>query len=100
MNLIKDRAIRSLYSNIVTITSDNNGVVTCVDENNSSVIINDADVTAKVAELEIRDGIQAEIDRLEATVSPRRMREAVAGGAGADWLAAVETAIATERAKL
>ena len=43
---------------------------------------------------------QAEIDRLEGSVSPRRMREAVAGGAGADWLAAVETAIAVERAKL
>ena len=59
----------------------------------------DAEEAAWAAGETVRNA-QAEINHLEATVTPRRMREAVAGGAGADWLAAVETAIATERAKL
>lgn len=41
-----------------------------------------------------------EIARLEGTITSRRMREAVLSQAGADWLAAVEAAIAAERAKL
>ena len=42
----------------------------------------------------------AEISRLESTVTPRRLREALAGQPGKDWIASVESAIAIERAKL
>lgn len=42
----------------------------------------------------------AEIERLEAEVTNRRLREAVLTQAGADWLAAQEALIAAERAKL
>jgi hypothetical protein len=41
-----------------------------------------------------------EIARLEATITPRRLREAVLSAEGAAWLAAVDAAIAAERAKL
>ena len=41
-----------------------------------------------------------EITRLEAEITPRRLREAVLTQAGADWLAAQEALIAAERAKL
>jgi hypothetical protein len=42
---------------------------------------------------------QAEINRLEGTVTPRRIRE-MTTDAGKDWVDAVEAAIAVERAKL
>jgi len=41
----------------------------------------------------------AEINRLEGTVTPRRIRE-MTTDAGKDWVDAVEAAIAVERAKL
>ena len=41
-----------------------------------------------------------EIQRLESTVTPRRLREALAGQPGKDWIAGTESAIAIERAKL
>jgi hypothetical protein len=42
---------------------------------------------------------QAEINRLEGTVTPRRIRE-MTTEAGKDWVDAVEAAIEVERAKL
>jgi len=42
----------------------------------------------------------AEIDRLEAEVTNRRLREAVLTQDGADWLSNQEALIAAERAKL
>ena len=43
---------------------------------------------------------QIEIKRLESTITPRRLRDALADDAGKEWVAAVEALIATERAKL
>jgi hypothetical protein len=43
---------------------------------------------------------QDEIHALEATITPRRLRDALANDAGKSWVAAVEAKIATERGKL
>jgi hypothetical protein len=37
---------------------------------------------------------------LESTITPRRLRDALANDAGKSWVAAVEAKIATERGKL
>ena len=41
-----------------------------------------------------------EIQKLESTITPRRIRDALANDAGKSWVAAVEAKIATERGKL
>ena len=41
-----------------------------------------------------------EIARLESTITPRRLRDALANDAGKKWVADVEALIATERGKL
>jgi hypothetical protein len=41
-----------------------------------------------------------EIQRLEATITPRRLRDALANDTGKKWVADVEALIATERSKL
>ena len=43
---------------------------------------------------------RAEISRLEATVTQRRLRESALSDAGKNWLANVDALIAAERAKL
>mgnify|MGYP003650861689 FL=1 len=43
---------------------------------------------------------EVEIERLEATITPRRLRDAIANDAGKSWVAAVEALIDTERGKL
>ena len=40
------------------------------------------------------------ISQLESTITPRRLRDALASDAGKSWVAAVEAKIATERGKL
>ena len=47
----------------------------------------------------VRNAIK-EIARLESTITPRRLRDALASDAGKKWVAAVEAKIATERGKL
>jgi len=46
-----------------------------------------------------RDAME-EILRLESTVTPRRMRDAIASVEGETWLADIESKIAIERVKL
>ena len=46
------------------------------------------------------DAILAQISALEATQTPRRIRDAVSSTAGADWLVALETQIEALRAQL
>ena len=58
----------------------------------------DASVIAVAAEL--ANAPYREIERLEATITPRRLRDAIANDAGKSWVAAVEAKIATERGKL
>ena len=58
----------------------------------------DASVIAVAAEL--ANAPYREIARLEATITPRRLRDALANAAGKTWVAAVEALIATERGKL
>jgi len=41
-----------------------------------------------------------ELQRLESTITPRRLRDALANDAGKKWVADVEALIATERGKL
>ena len=41
-----------------------------------------------------------EIEKLESTITPRRLRDALANDAGKKWVADVEALIATERSKL
>lgn len=47
-----------------------------------------------------REGVLREIARLEATVSARRLREAITTDAGKAWLANVEAQISVQRSKL
>ena len=66
------------------------------------------DVTAKTITYDstgfdsqiVKDGAQNEIDRLEGTVTARRMRDALASDEGKVWVALVEEKIKNERAKL
>ena len=58
----------------------------------------DASVIAVAAEL--ANAPYREIDRLESTITPRRLRDALVNDAGKSWVAAVEAKIATERGKL
>ena len=60
-------------------------------EKDASVIA----VAAELAEAPLR-----EIEKLEETITPRRLRDALANDAGKSWVAAVEAKIATERGKL
>ena len=48
----------------------------------------------------IADAPYKAIARLESTITPRRLRDALANDAGKSWVAAVEAKIATERGKL
>ena len=48
----------------------------------------------------VKDDAQNEINRLEGTVTARRMREALASDEGKAWVANVEDEIKVERAKL
>ena len=48
----------------------------------------------------VKDDAQGEITRLEGTVTPRRMRDALASDEGKAWVASVEEKIKSERAKL
>ena len=41
-----------------------------------------------------------EIEKLESSITPRRLRDALANDEGKAWVAAVEAKIATERGKL
>ena len=52
------------------------------------------------ADGEVARNAIAEIQRLESTITPRRLRDALANDAGKSWVAAVEAKIATERGKL
>jgi hypothetical protein len=62
----------------------------------------------EIAEIEARKAspqsgnapILAQIAKLEGTVTPRRVREAITSEAGALWLAGVDTQIAALRAQL
>ena len=47
----------------------------------------------------VRNAIK-EIEKLESSITPRRLRDAIANDAGKSWLAAVEALIDTERGKL
>ena len=54
----------------------------------------------KWADGEVVRNATAEICRLEETITPRRLRDALANDEGKAWVAAVEAKIATERGKL
>ena len=59
----------------------------------------EAEQAVIVAEFEARQAIVSTIEGLESEVTPRRQREAILG-TDLGWLAAQESLIATERAKL
>jgi hypothetical protein len=56
--------------------------------------------TVTEASVNVIRNAQDEIRRLESTITPRRIRDALANDAGKSWVAAVEAKIATERGKL
>ena len=56
--------------------------------------------TVTEASVNVIRNAQDEIQRLEATITPRRLRDALANDAGKKWVADVEALIATERGKL
>ena len=58
------------------------------------------DASASAVAAELANAPYREIARLEATITPRRLRDALANDAGKAWVAAVEALIATERGKL
>ena len=75
-------------------------------ENGVVITLTEAEETAKDAEEkewadgEVARNAIAEIQRLESTITPRRLRDALANDAGKKWVADVEALIATERGKL
>ena len=75
-------------------------------ENGVEVPLTEAEETARDAEEQAwADGKAArnatvEIEKLESTITPRRLRDALANDAGKKWVADVEALIATERGKL
>jgi hypothetical protein len=60
----------------------------------------ESDIQAEIKKLEVRGVLLDEIARLESTITPRRLRDALANDAGKKWVADVEALIATERGKL
>ena len=60
----------------------------------------ESDIQAEIKKLEVRGVVLDEIARLESTITPRRIRDALANDAGKKWVADVEALIATERGKL
>ena len=58
------------------------------------------DASAIAVAAELANAPYREIERLEATITPRRLRDAIANDAGKSWVAAVEALIDTERGKL
>ena len=60
----------------------------------------DAEIKSEMVKLQPTHDASNEIDRLESTITPRRLRDALANDAGKSWVAAVEAKIATERGKL
>tara|TARA_Y100001951_G_C11059883_1_gene140220 strand:+ start:147 stop:437 length:291 start_codon:yes stop_codon:yes gene_type:complete len=59
-----------------------------------------ADVEAMQVTLEAQAPAKAEIKRIEQSVTPRRMREAITSDEGKAWVANIEDKIESERAKL
>ena len=62
-------------------------------------VIDDARIAQLLADKPKKDA-EREIQRLEATITPRRIRDALSNDEGKEWVASVEALIATERAKL
>lgn len=58
------------------------------------------DVSAVADATYLTNAPYREIARLEATITPRRLRDALANDEGKAWVAAVEAKISTERGKL
>ena len=56
--------------------------------------------TFVLASMTVADKAKQRIQELEATITPRRLRDALANDAGKTWVADVEALIATERGKL
>jgi len=101
MNLIKDKAIRSLYPNIVTIDGDS----VALDADGNGVSLDEDKITAESTRLQSRQTILDAIKKLESQETPRRLSEALpddAGGSaeGRAWLKANRDKIITERDKL
>ena len=58
------------------------------------------DASVIAVAIELANAPYMEIARLEATITPRRIRDALANDAGKEWVANVELLIAAERVKL
>ena len=56
--------------------------------------------TATENSVTAKKNAMAEIQELESSITPRRLRDALANDAGKKWVADVEALIATERGKL
>ena len=88
----------------------NGAICSCFYENGNTRIVWDASSPIpQKTEVEIitahdnyigKSSFLDEIARLESTITPRRLRDALANDAGKSWVAAVEAKIATERGKL
>lgn len=93
--MMNHRAILNTHPNVVSV-DDTAGAM---DENGNIVELDVAAVKAETVRLEAQAVVLASIARLEAAITPRRMREAVLG-TDEGWLANQESLIAAERAKL
>ena len=56
--------------------------------------------TATETSVTAKRNAMAEIEKLESSITPRRLRDALANDVGKKWVADVEALIATERSKL
>tara|TARA_R110000751_G_scaffold10362_1_gene37994 strand:- start:44 stop:382 length:339 start_codon:yes stop_codon:yes gene_type:complete len=72
--------------------SVNDFIIADATEAEIQVMVKDAETSTEKA--------QAEIQNLESTITPRRLRDAIANDAGKSWVANVEALIDTERGKL
>ena len=96
MSIIKHQAIRNLYPTVVTIKGESEAL----DQDGSIVVIDADKISVEFSKLQAEDVIHTDIQKLESTVTPRRIRDALASDEGKAWVAAVELKIKTERVKL
>ena len=93
-------AVYARYTNVKEIRDASDGSFEAFDADGLPVTVDLSALAPDVEALEATRTIHKTIRTLEATITPRRLRDAIANDAGKSWVAAVEALIDTERGKL
>ena len=93
-------AVYARYTNVKEIRDASDGSFEAFDADGLPVTVDLLALAPDVEALVSTRNINKNILTLEATITPRRLRDALANDAGKSWVAAVEAKIATERGKL